>query len=316
MSYLDYFHFDKEPFPAHSFNYIYDNKKQFKIINEISETVRFNSGIYTIIGMEGVGKTFILRQIQKNLSNNDLVVFISVTEKTDILKAISEQLAFVSKKQNIDDVFQIISKLHKRGQNIILLIDNMQDLDKSQIRNLISLMEVIKYLKVVATGNKSLKKILQNKNYYIFREKYVKNYKISRPSFISAMKYIKSISVDALSLSQYKNVIGFLPRTLIAFISNKNYDIINKMTSDMIKDAYQEKSENVKIKNVYNVAKKNIDIVMENLYFKFQKVFLFILVILSIYYCFRLFADRQHLIQKIEVERSINEQEKNFEKLY
>ncbi|MBD5404940.1 ATP-binding protein [bacterium] len=316
MSYLDYFHFDKEPFPAHSFNYIYDNKKQFKIINEISETVRFNSGIYTIIGMEGVGKTFILGQIQKNLSNNDLVVFISVTEKTDILKAIAEQLSFVSKKQNIDDVFQIISKLHKKGQNIILLIDDMQDLDKSQIRNLVSLMEVVKYLKVVATGNKSLKKILRNKNYYIFREKHVKNYKISRPSFISATKYIKSISVDALSLSQYKNVIGFLPRMLIAFISNKNNDIINKITTDVIKDAYQEKSENVKIKNVYNVAKKNVDIVMENLYFKFQKVFLFILVILSIYYCFRLFADRQHLIQKIEVERSINEQEKSFEKLY
>ena len=316
MSYLDYFHFDKEPFPAHSFNYIYDNKKQFKIINEISETVRFNSGIYTIIGMEGVGKTFILGQIQKNLSNNDLVVFISATEKTDILKAIAEQLSFVSKKQNIDDVFQIISKLHKKGQNIILLIDDMQDLDKSQIRNLVSLMEVVKYLKVVVTGNNSLKKILRNRNYSIFKEKYVKNYKISRPSFISAMKYIKSISVDALSLSQYKNVIGFLPRMLIAFISNKNNDIINKITSDVIKDAYQEKSENVKIKHVYNVAKKNIDIVMENLYLKFQKIFLFILVILSIYYCFRLFADRQHLIQKIEVERSINEQEKNFEKLY
>lgn len=316
MSYLEHFHFDKEPFPTHYFNYIYENKKQFKIINEISDSIRFNSGIYTVIGADGIGKTFILKQIQKNLSNNDLVVFISATEKTDILKVISEQLSLQSKKGNVDDVFQLISKFHKKGQNIILIIDDMQELDKSQIRNLVSLMEVIEYLKVIASGNKQLKKILKNKNFSVLKEKKVKSYKLSHFSFVSAMGYINSISVDALSLSQYRKVIGFIPRAVISFISNRNTSNINFITSEVIKDAYQNKQDKVKLKNIYNVAKKNFDIVMENIYFKFQKIFLFILILLSIYYCFKLFNDRQYLIQKIEVEKSIDEQEKNFEKFY
>lgn len=316
MSYLEHFHFDKEPFSVHSFNYIYDNKGQFKVINEISETVRFNSGIYTIIGAEGVGKTFVLKQIQKKLSHNDLVVFISATDKTDILRSISEQLSLQSKKQNVDDVFQLISKFHKKGQNIILIIDNMQELDKSQIRNLTSLMEVVSYLKVIVSGNKQLRKILKNRNYPILKEKKVKSYKISHFSFISAINYINSISVDALSLSQYKKVIGFVPRAVISFISNRNTSHINFITSEIIKDAYANNQKNVRLKNVYNVAKNNFDIVMENIYFKFQKIFLFILILLSLYYCFKLFNDRQYLIQKIEVEKSIDEQEKSFEKLY
>ncbi|MGN0929109.1 MAG: AAA family ATPase [Alphaproteobacteria bacterium] len=316
MSYLEHFHFDKEPFIDNSFNYIYENKKQFKIINEISDSIRFNSGIYSIIGGNGVGKTFVLKQIQKNLCNNDIVVFIPSSDKTDILKMISEKLSLQTKKGNVDDVFQLLSKFHKKGQNIILIIDDMQELDKSQIRNLTSIIEVIGYLKVIVSGNKSLKKILKNKNYSILREKKVKSYKLSHFSFISAMRYIDSISVSALSLSQYKKVIGFMPRVVISFISNRNIDNINLITLEAIKDAYQQKQSKVKLKNVYNVAKKNFDIVMENIYFKFQKIFLFILIILSIYYCVRLVADRQYLLQKIEVEKSIDEQEKSFEKLY
>lgn len=318
MSYLEHFHFDKEPFPTHSFNYIYENKKQFSIISEISDSIRFNPGIYTITGGNGVGKTFILKQIKQKLQHNDSVVFISANEKTDILKAVSEQLMPLNttKRQNQDDVFQLISKLHKKGYNIILIIDDMQELDKSQIRNLVSLMEVIEYLKVIASGNKQLKKILKNRNYPVFKSKKIKNYHLSHFSFINSVKYINSVSVDALSLSQYKKVIKIIPRMFISFISNHDINHINHITTEAIKDSYKNQQANVEIKNIYRIAKQNSDIVKENLYFKFQKIFLYILIILCAYFCFKLISGRQHLIQKIEVEKSLDEQEKSFEKLY
>ena len=318
MSYLEHFHFDKEPFPLHSFNYIYENKKQFSIISEISDSIRFNNGIYTITGGSGVGKTFVLKQIQQRLQNNDVVVFINANDKTDILKAVSEQLmqSGSSKKQSQDDVFQLISKIHKKGQNIILIIDDMQELDKSQIINLSSFLEVVGYLKVIASGNKQLKKILRNKNYSVFKEKKVKNYHLSHLSFINAVKYINTIAVDALSLSQYKKVITIIPRMSIALISNHDINHINLITTEAIKDSYKNQQLRVEVKNIYNVMKQNGDIVKENIYFKFQKVFLYILIILCCYFCFKLISGRHHLIQKIEVEKSIDEQEKSFEKLY
>lgn len=317
MTYLDYFHFDKEPFPTTTFNnYIYENKRQFKIIDDIVNSIRFNSGIYSIIGSEGVGKTFVLRQIQQNLKNNDIVVFISANENLDILKTINDQITFASKKQNVEDVFQIISKYHKKGQNIIFLIDNMQNLDKKQITNLTALIDVLPYLKIVATGDKSLKKLFNNKKYKILKTKMVKQYKLSYLSFTKAMKYINSISVDALSLSQYKKVIGFLPRAFISYISNRNIKNINFITTEAIKKAYENKNKVVKIKDVYDVAKTNFHIVKENIYLKFQKIFFWILVVLSMYFCFKLFADRNYLLQKMEVEKSLDKQEKSFEKLH
>lgn len=317
MTYLDYFHFDKEPFPTTTFNnYIYENKGQFKIIDDIVNSIRFNSGIYSIIGSEGVGKTFVLRQIQQNLKNNDIVVFISANENLDILKTINDQITFASKKQNVEDIFQIISKYYKKGQNIIFLIDNMQNLDKKQITNLTALIDVLPYLKIVTTGDKSLKKLFNNKKYKILKTKMVKQYKLSYLSFTKAMKYINSISVDALSLSQYKKVIGFLPRAFISYISNRNIKNINFITTEAIKKAYENKNKVVKIKDVYDVAKTNFHIVKENIYLKFQKIFFWILVVVSMYFCFKLFADRNYLLQKIEVEKSLDKQEKSFEKLH
>lgn len=317
MTYLDYFHFDKEPFPTTTFNnYIYENKGQFKIIDDIVNSIRFNSGIYSIIGSEGVGKTFVLRQIQQNLKNNDIVVFISANENLDILKTINDQITFASKKQNVEDIFQIISKYYKKGQNIIFLIDNMQNLDKKQITNLTALIDVLPYLKIVTTGDKSLKKLFNSKKYKILKTKMVKQYKLSYLSFTKAMKYINSISVDALSLSQYKKVIGFLPRAFISYISNRNIKNINFITTEAIKKAYENKNKVVKIKDVYDVAKTNFHIVKENIYLKFQKIFFWILVVLSMYFCFKLFADRNYLLQKMEVEKSLDKQEKSFEKLH
>ena len=316
MSYLEFFHFDKEPFSTTSFNnYLYENKGQFKVINTIVNSIRFYSGIYPIIGGEGVGKTFVLKQIQNILSNNDIVIFINASEKTDILKVISEQISMENKKQNIDNVFQSISKYHKKGQNIILIIDNFEELNKEQIINLSSLIEVIDYLKVIVAGNKNVKKVLNSKK-YIFRTKIVKYFKLSHFSVIKGMKYINSISINALSLSQYKNVITFWPRFFISFISNRNIKNLNYITNQVIKNAFQNQNHKVKLKDVYSVAKKNFDLVKENIYIKFQKVFVWGLILLSLYYCFKLVGDRYDLLKTIEVKKSIDKQEKEFEKLY
>ena len=121
MSFLEFFHFDKDPFPLNSsYNYVFKNKAQFNIIDEVVNNLRFYHGIYSIVGHSGIGKTFMLNQILMQVKNNDFTFFICANEKTNLFKMFAEQ--FSLKKYEENDIIQFISKHYKNGENIFFFI--------------------------------------------------------------------------------------------------------------------------------------------------------------------------------------------------
>ena len=130
------------------------------------------------------------------------------------------------------------------------------------------------------------------------------------------MRYINSISIQALSLSQYKQLFGFFKRFLISFFSNRNINDINLIASSTLKEAYKNKNSKITFHDVFYAIKINLNLVKENLYFKFQKIFFVILILISLFFAIKIVIDRQFLLQKIEIEKSIDEQEQNFQNFF
>lgn len=316
MSYLKYFHFDREPFPtAEMNNYFYENKKQTHIIDHITNLMRFNSGIYTITGGRGVGKTTLLKMVTSQVQHNDLSIFISVNESTNINKSIRSALSILQKKSDIEDIVVHLNKFHKKGQNVILLIDNSENLSKEELVALSSLVYVIPYLRVVLCGNKTLNKKLKDKSLNTLRRIYVQKYTLSYTSFIGCIMYIQDMSNSALSLIQYKQIINFLPSVFLSFLSNRNFHNVNFIATESIKNAYMNKNKRVTLKDIYYAGKNNFYLIKYNIYLKFQKIFFYTLIIISAYFMIKIITERQQLINKIEVQALIKEQEKTFQNI-
>ena len=315
MNYLDYFHFDNYPFPTdNTYNYFYRRNKVLKIANDIANTCRFYSGVYVITGSEGCGKTVLLQQFVDTVKNNDAVFEIRANNNTDILKVLAENLG-VKEAKNIENIFHSLNLIYEKGKNIIIVIDDAQNLSKEQLINLNALIDTVSYLRVVVCGNTKLKKIISGKIFHELRERIVKKYKLRHLSFFEGMNYISNISTSALALSQYKKVISFPALILLSFVSNRNIHNINKITDMALQNAFERNAQRVQLKDVFNVAKKNFDMVKLNIYLKFQKIFCLVLIALSIYFAVKITIDRYDLIVNLEARQSVKIQEKAIRSL-
>lgn len=313
MTYLEHFHFDNIPFPTDdSFSYLYPRKKHLKIISEITNGCRFYNGVFLITGNKGVGKSVLINLIINTIKNNEVVVFIKANEKSNIIKSIAEQIGAENHK-NIESVFAKLQNLYCEGKNTILVIDDAHNLTTEQLVNLFSLIKVIPSLKVILSGRNSIKKNLKSKSLTGFKKYILKTYKIRHLSFIEGMKYVLYISNSALALSQYKKVISWPALILLSFVSNRNIHNINYIATDSFKNAFNERKNKVCFKDVYNASKNNFDFVKENLYLKFQKIFFYLVLLLSIYFVVKIVVDRYDLIINMKATKSIRIQEREIQ---
>ncbi len=82
MNYLEFFHFDNHPFTNDGkMNYFYPKKSFLSIVDELIKLCRFESGIFTIVGNNGVGKTVILNKVLDALNNNDFTISVNAGAK-------------------------------------------------------------------------------------------------------------------------------------------------------------------------------------------------------------------------------------------
>ena len=311
MNYLDFFHFDNHPFTNdENINYFYPKKNFLKIIDEITKYCRFKSGIFTITGNSGTGKSIILNKILSSLKNNDFIIYTKADEKTEILKVIAERLNFDSK--NISNIVIKLSYIHANGKNVILAIDNAENLSKDELISLNSLIQVLPNLRVILCGQKSLYKKINLSSISPIKKHIIKNYKLKHFSFITAVKYISFMEKDALALSQYKRVISKPSVFLISLIANRNIENLNIIAEKSLINAFVNQKEKVGIKNVFTTIKENINIVKDDIYHKIQKLLFYIILILSTYYTIKIIADRYDLMNHIEAQESIRKQEKEL----
>ena len=309
MNYLEYFHFDNHPFPTDgSCNYLYDKHKILSLVESISTSCRFYAGIYIMIGSNGCGKSTFLQILSQYLSNNDVVINIHATNSTDLLKTIANSINIKNSK-NIDDIFNSLHSLYSRGQNIILLIDDAQNLSKEQFISLNSLLDTIPYIRVVLCGNQKIKKILSQKAISPIRSKIIKHYKIKYLSYIEGIRYIYNITKHSLALSEYSNPISIPALFLLSFISNRNMHNINLVVTSALKLASSENSPKVRFLHVIKVARSHFPLVRNNIYLKFQKIFAGILVLFTLFFVIKIISDRYDTITTLEARQSVARQE-------
>ncbi|MCR5506833.1 MAG: hypothetical protein K6F04_03210, partial [bacterium] len=175
-----------------------------------------------------------------------------------------------------------------------------------------SLIQVLPNLRIILCGRRSLEKKLKQRTISQIKKHIIKKYTLRPFNILEAMKYISYIEKNALALSQYKRVISKPALVMTAILSNRNIKNINFVSEKVLIDAFYDKRPKVSVKNVYTVAKNNFDIVKDNIYHKFQKLFLYVLLILSVYYAVKITIDRKDLINHIEAQKSVRQQEREI----
>ena len=311
MNYLEYFHFDNYPFTeGGNINYFYPKKSYLKIIDEIIKFCRFKSGIYIITGKNGVGKTTVLNKIIETINNNDYIISTVADEKTELLKVIANKFEIDSR--NISEILIKLSNIYSNGKNVIITIDNAENLSKDEYVSLSSLVQGLPNIRVILCGNKNLYKKLNLKSIKTIKKHIVKKFYIRHLSILGAMKYISYMEKNALALSQYKRVFSLPSIFMISVFSNMNIQNINTISEKTLINTFNKQQTKVKIKNVISVIGENFDTVKYNIYHKFQKLFLYILLILSVYYTVKIISDRNDLINHIEAQKSIRQQEQEL----
>ena len=314
MNYLEFFHFDNHPFTNDGkMNYFYPKKSFLSIVDELIKLCRFESGIFTIVGNNGVGKTVILNKVLDALNNNDFTISVNADERTEMLKVIANKVDI--DYRNISDILIKLSNIYADGKNVVIAIDNAENLSKDEYISLNSLIQVLPNLKVILCGKKTLYKKLNQTAIKTIKKHILKKFKVRHFKIFSTMKYISYIEKNALALSQYKKVFSFPAKFLISVITNRDINHINFIAEKSLINAFSRKKNKVCVKDVLKALKENFDVIKDNVYYKLQKILFYILLILSVYYAVKIIVDRNDLINHIEAQESIRQQEKELRDL-
>lgn len=303
MGYLNHFHFDNQPFSLdENYNYFYPRKLVLNVIEDLTRLSRFFSGIYLINGKYGTGKSVILQKFKQTFSNNETVITIKITDKTDVNQIIAKQLKLNSK--HIDNIVAELNKLYLKGSNIIFIFDDVQKANIEQLLFISSLISNLNFIRIILCGEKT-KKLFKNKTFSFLKKYIVKTYNITGLSFIESYKYLIYTTREALSIAKYKNVFSFSAVFMLSFLSGGNYHILNKLAYDASLNAYKKDSLKIKLKNVFAIILNNRSLIIKNIYFKIQKLFLLLMIILSGYFCSKIVIDRNNLIEKLNIRNLI-----------
>ena len=143
--YLEYYGLRKEPFhitPDPEFLYLSPSHKE--ALGVIVYGVENRSGFMMITGGVGLGKTTILRSAMQQFDSErikTILVFNPCISYADLVKLIDEELGLGLREG--DDPFQVIQGVHlalieefKRGNHVILIIDEAQNMPVDTLENL------------------------------------------------------------------------------------------------------------------------------------------------------------------------------------
>ncbi|MDR3126358.1 MAG: ATP-binding protein [Rickettsiales bacterium] len=309
MNYLQFFHFDRDPFPVNGErNYTFENPRQTRIVDDMAKRLRAEPGIYAIIGKNGSGKTTVLEMAREQVSQNDWAVMIRPDPKNDIMRTIADEAGIAARKADAGEALRAMANAHRRGMNAVVLIDDADSMTKKHEIAIASMLETLPYVKIVLAGGRGLKKNIAKQPG--FCNKIAKSYAIRGLSFPAGVRYIRTLAGEALSLAQYTHPIGMAPAFLLSFVSNRNMQNINYIATETLRDAYRDGRHRTGIKNVWRAAKAHFDMVKGNIYLKFQKMFTTALILLCAYYTGKMIVGRFRLMRELEAHESIKEQEK------
>ena len=191
--------------------YLYLNETYSEIISTLLYAVESRRGLILIIGDVGSGKTTILNTLRDNLNKDTKVVFIFNTDISfkQMLNMSINQLEFDTslRKMTVAETIQCLNKFaieqSKNGGNVVIIVDEAQNLKKSELENLRLLSNIetrqAKLIQILLCGQPKL------------------DYKLRRPELsqlvqrISIKRYIKNLNeADTYSYINHRlNIAGY-----------------------------------------------------------------------------------------------------------
>ena len=228
--YCNFFGFKERPFEMTADpKYLYLNDTYNEVLATLLYAVQSRRGLVLIIGDVGTGKTTILNALRDKLDENTKIAFVFNTDisfKQLINIALNElDLNNLKRKMTIAETLQCLKNyaIHqsKNGGNVVLIVDEAQNLKKSELENLrlLSNLEIrqAKLIQILLCGQPKLE------------------YKLSRPELsqliqrISIKRYIGKLS-ESETYSYIKHRIHVAGYNGPAIFKNKSLNVIWKNT--------------------------------------------------------------------------------------
>lgn len=307
MNYLDFYHFDNQPFVINETqNYFFKRKSFVKIMEQMLKFCRIYSGIYIIEGSEGVGKSLLVQKLYNSCINNDISLVINMTEKTDILQIIANKLKLPSK--NIDNIVDNLTNFYEEGQNIILFFDDVHNCNLAQFNIIGNLIEKMPFLKIVLCGE-NIYPIIKTFKLKNIKKNIVKKYYLKKMSFIKSIKYLYFMIESAIAVKQYKKMLSLKIAVLIAILSGENINVINILANDCLVSGCENGNSKLKLKDLFTAVLKNKEQVNKQIFYKIKKLVYIFVICLSLYFSIKIVTDRYNLIEKIKIKKEILQQE-------
>ncbi|MFQ5450897.1 MAG: AAA family ATPase [Nitrospinaceae bacterium] len=173
--YRDYFGFSEKPFDlTPDPKYLYLSPKHKEVLAHLIYGLQDNNGFLKIIGEVGTGKTMICRSFLRELHSdfNIAYIFNPGIDELELLQTINAELGLPSespsKKKLTDILNRFLLEERKKGNRVVVIIDEAQDLLPGvleQLRLLSNLeTETEKLIQIVLIGQPELNKLLSHED--------------------------------------------------------------------------------------------------------------------------------------------------------
>ena len=169
--YRDYFGFSEKPFDlTPDPKYLYLSPKHKEVLAHLVYGLQENNGFLKIIGEVGTGKTMICRSFLRELNTDFNIAYVlnPCVNELELLQTINSELGLPatdkSKKVLIDTLNRFLLEERKKGNRVVVIIDEAQDLGcevLEQLRLLSNLeTETEKLIQIVLIGQPELDQLL------------------------------------------------------------------------------------------------------------------------------------------------------------
>ena len=200
--YEEFFHFKDRPFTlAPDPSFLYLGKSHSRAMDILEYGIASDAGITVISGEVGTGKTTIVRKLLDQLDENFTIGMITNTQKSfgDLIKWVL--LSYDIETEETDHIklyqkfVEFITKEHRAGRRVILIIDEAQNLGMNALEDIRMLTNInvdkTLVLQLILVGQPELVELLRKQELRQFAQRVSADYFLEPLTFRETVKYIK-----------------------------------------------------------------------------------------------------------------------------
>ena len=200
--YEEFYHFNERPFTlAPDPSFLYLGKSHSRAMDILEYGIVSDAGITVISGEVGTGKTTVVRNLLDQLDENFTVGMITNTQKSfgDLIKWVLLSYDINTDESDHIKLYQkfveFITKEHRAGRRVILIIDEAQNLGMDALEDIRMLTNInvdkTLVLQLVLVGQPELVELLRQKELRQFAQRVSADYFLQPLTFRETGNYIK-----------------------------------------------------------------------------------------------------------------------------